>query len=281
MSSLLGSNLHPTVLCQDDIPAALSLCRFAGWNQTEQDWLRFLRLNPASCFGVRHDQTCIATCISTEYARQQAWIGMMLVHPEYRHQGLAKLLLNHCLERLDVLGIACVRLDATPDGRKVYERMGFVDEFELSRWRLDEHVESRSGVRDRKPKQEHSYRDNLALDRLAFGSDRSELLHELGEDSTVCSTVDGFGMVRPGHLANYLGPLTASKPEIAQDIVHQLLEVTRRPIFWDIPDSQVKTTQFARSLGFQKERPLTRMRRGQNIRQAVELIYGISGPSTG
>jgi len=286
MNRPLGSELHPSILGQDHIPAALELCRFAGWNQTKQDWQRFLRLNPKSCFGLFHDQNCIATCISTEYARQQAWIGMMLVHPEYRRQGLAKRLLNHCLSRLDEQGIACVRLDATPAGLQVYQGLGFVPEFVLSRWRLPEQTRdvSRTNPKPRntrKSSEETSYRKHLELDKLAFGSDRSELLADLAGDSLICSADNGFGMMRAGHLANYLGPLTAKSPGVAKDVVSRLLDATPGAIFWDIPDSQMETTQFAHSLGFQKDRSLTRMRRGKNVPQDVNLMYGISGPSTG
>ena len=281
MSNVLDFDPRPKLLCREDIPDALALCRFAGWNQTQQDWMRFLRLSPESCFGVAHNQTCIATCISVAYAARQAWIGMMLVHPDYRRRGLAKLLLSHSIEHLEGEGIACVRLDATPDGRLVYEKMGFVAEFELSRWRLDEPPVAPQGMRQFSSQPNRSHREYLELDRRAFGCDRALLLDALADDSIVYSVDGGFGMVRSGHLANYLGPLTASNPEAARDIACRLLSDTSAPIFWDIPDSQAKTVEFARSLGFKQARTLTRMRRGENVAQDVELIHGISGPSSG
>lgn len=283
MNERLSSHLNLTLLSIKDIPAALSLCRHAGWNQTEQDWLRFLRMSPASCFGVVQEQTCVATCIITEYAGQQAWIGMMLVHPDYRRRGLATKLMGHCLEQIENLGIECVRLDATPAGRQVYQDLGFVDEFELSRWHRPGPVTNDHDPSSRVLDQNdiHSYLKHLEVDRRAFGTDRSMLLERLDADSTTYSLADGFGMIRPGYLANYLGPLTATNQQDAHSIAQRLVDLTPSPIFWDIPDSQIKTTQFARSLGFQKQRSLTRMRRGPNVPQDVRLIYGISGPSTG
>ena len=38
------------LLLESDIPAALRLRELAQWNQTENDWLRLLRLEPNGCF---------------------------------------------------------------------------------------------------------------------------------------------------------------------------------------------------------------------------------------
>src|SRR5258705_5939259 len=38
------------LLRESDIPAALRLKELAQWNQTENDWLRLLRLEPNGCF---------------------------------------------------------------------------------------------------------------------------------------------------------------------------------------------------------------------------------------
>ena len=36
-------------MVEGDIPAGLSLCRTAGWNQTKEDWELFLHLSPEGC----------------------------------------------------------------------------------------------------------------------------------------------------------------------------------------------------------------------------------------
>ena len=50
-----------------DIPAGMRLRELAGWNQTEQDWRRFLEFEPEGCFvAFRNGRVCgtVATLAS-------------------------------------------------------------------------------------------------------------------------------------------------------------------------------------------------------------------------
>ena len=61
---------------------------------------------------------------------------MVLVHPESRRRGLATRLLEHCLDHaVRDPAIRCVKLDATPDGERVYAKLGFKREATLFRCR--------------------------------------------------------------------------------------------------------------------------------------------------
>ena len=121
------------VMTPDDIPFGMELKGHAGWNQTEQDWRRFLRLNPEGCFVGLIDGQAAGTITTTVYERRLAWIGMVLVHPSFRRRGLGSAMLCHALDYLNRRGVQTVKLDATDAGRKVYEPLGFVDEVPMER----------------------------------------------------------------------------------------------------------------------------------------------------
>ena len=59
-------------------------------------------------------------------------IGMVLVPPEKRRMGIGTALLMHGIEYLEAKGVAAVKLDATPLGRPLYEKLGFVVEYDLA-----------------------------------------------------------------------------------------------------------------------------------------------------
>ena len=117
-----------------DLHFADSLRALAGWNQTLPDWRRFLAMEPRGCFIAEWDGAPAGTATTIVYGKDLAWIGMVLVHPEYRRRGIGRALLLKCIERLKSLRVRCIKLDATPEGRPVYQNLGFKDEWTLRRW---------------------------------------------------------------------------------------------------------------------------------------------------
>ena len=116
-----------------DIPLGLKLARQAGWNQIEPDWRRFLTMQPDGCFVGELDGTAVATTAAFIFG-SVAWIAMVLVDIDSRRKGVATTLLKHALDFLDEQGVKTVRLDATAAGQPVYEKLGFVPEYPLTRY---------------------------------------------------------------------------------------------------------------------------------------------------
>lgn len=119
-----------------DIPGGMRLKDLAGWNQTSADWARFLEAGEEGCFAVELDGAVRGTAATIDYQGRFAWVGMVLVDPEYRGRGIGTKLLERCVEYLDAIRIPCIKLDATPLGKPIYEKLGFVTEYEIERWIL-------------------------------------------------------------------------------------------------------------------------------------------------
>jgi len=66
----------------------LRLNTLSGWNQTSADWERFLITSPRGCFVMEDSNNVVGTAATICYENRFAWIGMVLVDPEYRKQEL-------------------------------------------------------------------------------------------------------------------------------------------------------------------------------------------------
>ena len=264
------------------LPTALQLCRAAGWNQVGKDWRRLMATEPDGCFVAIDRSQAIGTVTTTRYGRELGWIGMMLVDEAYRRRGVATSLMQHSLNYLRSQHVECVKLDATPTGERVYQKLGFQKEWSFHRWMR---APRKNGCETTKnigstvalPP------SVLQLDATSFGVDRSVYLRHLCEDSVVTVQEDcGFGMLRPGFLASYLGPVCATTPRVAKSIIDELIDRSTNTIYWDIPGPNTHAEQLADKLGFVPVRILTRMTRGSMATtHDVSLQYALADPATG
>lgn len=271
-----------------DLGFAHGLSRAAGWNQTRRDWERFLSLAPEGCFLAEDEGRPAGTATTTAYGKKLAWIGMVLVDPSFRRRGIGTALLEAAIRHLrDHAKVACVRLDATPEGRPLYEGLGFVAEWDLRRWARSESPVS--GEIDPLPPEWEGNPlppASLALDRAVFGADRSLLLESLrtGSDDALALPDGSFGFRRAGERAHYLGPVTGAAPEAGLALAERLLSRCPgdRPLFWDLPEANAAAAGLASRLGFAPARVLTRMRLGDGASvQDPSRIFGLAEPGLG
>lgn len=271
-----------------DIPAGMRLKDLAGWNQTEQDWHRFLEDSPSGCFVAAQDQRVVGTVTTITYENRLAWIGMVLVDPEFRGRGIGTTLLRQAIDHLDARGIPCLKLDATPQGRPIYERLGFRREYEIERCFLEKEAGARpSPIASREAQELNSVWE---MDREVFGADRSTLLQSIAKDASEYAIVareagalTGYAFGRKGSRADHLGPWVASNASAAREILDIFLRTSRREIvFVDVVKDNAWGPELACQAGFRFSRTLTRMHRGENPKPGrVDLLGAILGPEFG
>ena len=271
-----------------DIPAAFRLKELARWNQTESDWRRLLRVEPSGCFCATIAGKVVATTTSTTYGRELAWIGMVLVDPEFRRLGIATRLMRVALDRLIEAGVATVKLDATPDGRPVYENLGFKEESLIERW---EGVAGSEAV-GCSTLNTSERQEAFDLDRDAFGADRSKLIEMLVEDSHVTPVVatttpdrrlTGYALARRGSVAAYVGPVVATVADAAQVLLDGLLsQMSGQRVYLDLNTIFGGGREILTTRGLVKQRDLIRMSYGQeNGAGSSPSIFAIAGPEVG
>src|SRR6202050_3875399 len=115
--------MHLRAMTKRDIPDAQCLKEIAGWNQTETDWQRFLDAGEAGCFVAELDGQVRGTATTIRFENRFAWVGMVLVNPEYRGRGIGTKLLERAIKHLDDLHVATSSLAATPKENPFTKKM--------------------------------------------------------------------------------------------------------------------------------------------------------------
>jgi ribosomal protein S18 acetylase RimI-like enzyme len=287
----MKSLLRVRTMLPADLPFADSLRALVGWNQTLADWQRFLRMEPQGCFLAEWDGAPVGTATTIVYGQDLAWIGMVLVHPEYRRRGIGGGLLLRCIQHLQARGVRCIKLDATPQGRPVYEKLGFRDEWTLRRWEaeLSSQAPRAPDSRIRAWAEVGAPQFDL-LDSRAFGVSRRELTLALAQQSSCALAYEpqrdaptGCGMLRQGARAFYLGPISATSPQGGIALVEALTGQGRAGrVFWDIPDLNEAAVGWAEGHGFSVQRTLTRMWLGDNRSPGnPREQFALAGPEVG
>ena len=287
----MNSSLRLRLLTRADLAFADSVRALAGWNQTTDDWQRFLTIEPDGCFLAEWNGAPAGTATTTVYGPELAWIGMVLVHPEFRRRGIGRALLQCCIEYLRVRGVRCLKLDATPLGKKVYDDLGFKDEWTLTRWECAK-CRPRPTVFDSRIR---TWRNSDArgidrLDSAVFGVPRSKILQVFAQQSRIALVLEsqpgrfaGYGLIRAGSQALCLGPVVAGSADAGVRLVEALVaQNTGQMIFWDVPDQNDAAVKCAKEHGFTAQRTLTRMYLGQNSTPGdPQRQFALAGPETG
>jgi len=258
----------------------------AGWNQTPADWRCFLESSPRGCFAAEVEGRVVGTATTIVYEERFAWIGMVLVDPEFRGRGIGTRLLEKAIEYLDGIGIRTMKLDATPQGRPIYQKLGFLDEYEIERWLLKRSPREVAAAPEHLPVSDSV----LQLDREIFGADRGRLLKALAFENPDFALVAeqrgeiaGYAFGRRGTVADHLGPWMARDANAAADLLDRFLRRSRREaVFVDALKARGIVGEMLPARGFTVSRPLTRMVRGpNNYPGRPELLCAILGPEFG
>jgi GNAT superfamily N-acetyltransferase len=284
--------MHIRAMTELDVPSGLRLNQLAGWNQTAADWSRFLNASPSGCFVAEIDERVCGTATTISYQDRFAWIGMVLVDPEFQKRGIGTQLLKKAVEYLDQRGIPTLKLDATPQGQPLYAKLGFVTEYQIERWILKRPPRNVTGMA--KSSFAHPTENQLALilamDQEVFGADRSFLLRSLhgeAQDFTMCifdqRTPQAYAFGRRGAFADHLGPWVAQSRATGEKLLHEFL--TRSPretLLVDCVARNPLASAMLHACGFAQARTLMRMYRGPNARPGnPDFLCAITGPEFG
>jgi len=223
----------------------------AGWNQTSADLQNFTRMDPMASFLALLD--CEETSIPLgsgavfPVGDNLSWIGMILVHPEVRRQGIAKSLMRACVLHARLRqDQAVVGLDATAMGKHVYEAMGFRDAFRI--WRCIVKTKASLATTNKIDTNiikhidqlqtflhQHYYAYRLPVIRRLLALPDSYAVMARKNDK-----ITGIGLSRPGRLRPFIGPLLAENSETAENLMANMLKQWKKKgqseIFIDTPE---------------------------------------------
>jgi GNAT superfamily N-acetyltransferase len=273
---------HIRRMTQADVPQGLRLCAQAGWNQTELDWHRYLALQPDGCFVAECDSVVgtALTCIFGEVA----WIAMVLVDESLRGRGIGRALMEHTLAFLDGRRVPTVRLDATPLGQPLYERLGFIAQYQLARY--DGVLPAAAEVAGVETAAD--WTALAVLDEEVTRTDRRRLLSLLAQEQPAevrvvrrPEGVDGFMMARHGARAIQLGPCIAAVTAGPRLLGDGWQRHVGKRVYVDVPLPNEPACRAVEAMGLTVQRRLTRMCRGPAVCERIDWLWASSGPEMG
>lgn len=281
---------HVRRMTAADIPFANEVRALARWNQTPRDWAGYLAFEPAGCFIAEHNGRPAGTATAINYGGRVAWIGMVLVHPDFRRLGIGTALLRTTLRYLQDLGVTAIKLDATPMGRPVYVPLGFQDEYEVTRFEGNAPALTAPPAAEVVPFAAVPFAELAALDAHAFGTPRPAVLADLARrHPDLCFAIRnangpaGFLIAREGNAALQLGPWIAHDESAADRLLQAFFQrVAGRRVFLDVPNVNPAGLALVSRHGFTVQRSFMRMFLGSNPHPGEPtLIFGTSGAEKG
>ena len=226
----------------------------------------YLRTQPDGWFAVTDGDEIVAMAGALAYG-SFCWVGLVATLPDRQRQGLATRLSAHLVDWAKAHGCSTVALDASDNGRPVYEHLGFQAVGDTLAMIAPP---SLPALEREEPRAEriNDVDELLSLDRSVFGGDRAALLRAIWEIESpeihVIRGADGpagYLFVRD----RLLGPGCARTPAIAGDLVRAALggraNTSGEEIRMLVP-TECESTSTLIELGFREQRRLTHMRLG-------------------
>jgi GNAT superfamily N-acetyltransferase len=230
-----------------DLPGCLALARDRDWLPEERTWRLLFDLG--TVYGVRDPAGELAgVTVLTRYGAEFAVIGMMLVATRYGGRGLGRALMARVLAEA---GDAIVFLHATPAGRPLYEKLGFVPAG-VSHTHL-------GGFRPAVPAAPGGSRpagpgDLMAIRRLdsrANGTDRAHLVRRLPGFTDQLRVTGRLGAIT-GYGGAYravgyacIGPVIAETAEDAKTLIADVAGGISGPVRIDLGDGHPQLREWA------------------------------------
>ncbi len=162
-----------------DIPFAIRLTNLEGWGITKTDFERIIRLDPRAssiaCLGKKR----VGMVTTTSYGREIAWIGNVVVKGLARGKHIGQRLVEHAVAYLRGSGIRKIVLYCMWKNVRFYEKLGFVRDVRFIRLHRKAQFDRYRSEHDRDFGNSSLLPRMLAVDKKAFGADRSKLLRLL------------------------------------------------------------------------------------------------------
>jgi hypothetical protein len=212
----LPDGVHLRGFTDADLEAAESLTREVQWPHRLEDW-RFGLAHGEGVVAVR-DAQVVGTALRWLWGKRHASVGMVIVSQPVQGRRIGQQLMAALLHGLDG---RTVLLHATPEGRGLYERMGFRSVGEIRQHQgiaSPAHLIALPEGERLRPLGRHDASTLIALDARAAGMKRDAMIRQLlAEGETVVlargSEAIGFSVLRRFGRGHAIGPVIA--PDLA------------------------------------------------------------------
>ena len=268
-------------LSLDEVRTVMDWAADEGWNPGVHDAQLFFHADPQGFLGAFIDDQLVGSISAVCYGDDFAFLGLYLVKPELRGQGIGSQLWVHAMQRVEG---RTVGLDGVVDMQSSYASSGFALAYRNIRFG--------GQVSDVQPLADAMVaigRDDLhriqPLDHATFGADRSAFLADWLSQPEGHSwayvedgQIRGFGTVRACREGFKVGPLVADSALVAAEVFNALAKSVGDggPIYLDVPEPNVAALDLARAVGLSPVFETARMYAKGNPDLDIPLIFGVT-----
>jgi GNAT superfamily N-acetyltransferase len=272
------------LLNRSELDEILSWAAAEGWNPGRADADAFWAADPEGYWGMFLDGGLIGSASTVSYGGKLGFVGLFIVRPEWRGQGLGGAFWNFFIQRLEerLAPNAPMALDGVFARQPYYARSGFV--FSHRNLRMegtgvatptwDRHVIELSRLREDEVR---------AFDAVHFGCSRSAFLKRWLQPQGGLAVgwlddrIRGYGVIRPCETGYKIGPLFAETPRIAESLYLALSShAAGEPVFLDIPENNPGALALAERHQLREVFGCARMWRGPALELPWRQIYGVT-----
>lgn len=249
-----------------DLEAALALSAELQWPHRLEDW----------CFALAHgagvvaerDGRVVGTALRWLWGIDRATLGLVTVSPALQGHGIGRRLTTALLQDI---GRRHVLLHATPEGRGLYERLGFRNVAEIRQHqgiaRMAPWPALAEGERLRPP-DPHEGDVLAALDVKASGLPRRSVVRRLLDDEQVVvfdrnGQTLGFSVLRRFGRGHAIGPVVAPDMASARALIAHWCRLYAGKLLRIDVDAESGLPEWLESLGLQRAGTATAMVRGK------------------
>ncbi|KQT65936.1 MULTISPECIES: GNAT family N-acetyltransferase [unclassified Aureimonas] len=276
------SEFEIRVMTAAEVALAIDWAAAEGWNPGLSDADLFHRADPEGFFVALEAGEPVGAVSLVRPTADFAFLGLYMVRPDRRGQGIGSRLWNAALE---ARAARTVGLDGVVERQADYRRSGFALVHRNIRYSgiasvLDGPV---AGVRTVEPG------DMAALDRIdtaCFGAARPAFLRSWltapGHVALLSEGEDGqptgFGVLRPCRTGFKIAPLFAETPEAAGRLLAALVAKAGigEVVMIDLPEPNVAARALAEAAGLSPVFETARMYRGPAPALPLDWIFGLT-----
>lgn len=267
----------------EDLPAISALRESAGWTVHEWALRAVTGVSHARCVVAVGDGDLVGVGSGIVYG-PLGFVGNMVVAATHRRRGIGSAILTAITDYLEAAGCIRLELNATSEGRPLYERHGFTSMGFSATARIprDVRLAPNPAIVVQRASPEDLGR-LAAYDCPRFGGDRTPVLAMLLDDTDARlllaareAELVGYACLRTD--APRIGPLLADDPAVAETLMVEAFAITEAAgeLRLNLPPNNHPGTAWLRRLGVEIEPWDGRMARGPQIPRRDDAVYGMA-----
>ncbi|MFO1101685.1 MAG: GNAT family N-acetyltransferase [Methylocystis sp.] len=264
-------------MSRTELDVALDWAAAEGWNPGLHDAESFHAVDPDGFFLAECAGEALGCICATAYDEAFGYVGLLIVRPPYRGQGVGARLLSVALRHVQGRNVG---LDAAIAMQEFYARYGFEFAYRNIRQRCVGGGQSPTGLMELASV---PFEEIQRYDATVFPTARPTFLSRWIAQSSASLAVireqelAGYGVLRACREGYKMGPLFADDPEIADALFQGLrARASGAAVFLDTPDANPEAIELATRRGLTPIFDAARMYRRGTPPGRIDHCYGVT-----